>query len=153
MESIEVEAKSRVVHVDEEAAAMKANEAQALKSECENDLAEALPALEAALTALDTLKVSYISQHIFPSRSNNTKKNTVFLQPSDISIVKAMKNPPSGVKLVMAAVCVMKNVKPDRIPDPAGTGKKVRPGIFQRVVYRYLFHQNTLSFEILCILN
>uniref|UniRef100_H2M1P1 Dynein axonemal heavy chain 12 n=1 Tax=Oryzias latipes TaxID=8090 RepID=H2M1P1_ORYLA len=102
VESIEVEAKSRVVHVDEEAAAMKANEAQALKSECENDLAEALPALEAALTALDTLK-----------------------QPSDISIVKAMKNPPSGVKLVMAAVCVMKNVKPDRIPDPAGTGKKI----------------------------
>ncbi|RVE70747.1 hypothetical protein OJAV_G00066880 [Oryzias javanicus] len=101
VESIEVEAKSRVVHVDEEAAAIKANEAQALKSECESDLAEALPALEAALTALDTLK------------------------PSDISIVKAMKNPPSGVKLVMAAVCVMKNVKPDRIPDPAGTGKKI----------------------------
>lgn len=58
VESIEVEAKSRVVHVDEEAAAIKANEAQALKSECESDLAEALPALEAALTALDTLKVS-----------------------------------------------------------------------------------------------
>lgn len=36
-----------------------------------------------------------------------------------------MKNPPSGVKLVMAAVCVMKDIKPDKITDPAGSGKKV----------------------------
>lgn len=36
-----------------------------------------------------------------------------------------MKNPPSGVKLVMAAVCVMKDIKPEKINDPAGTGKKV----------------------------
>ncbi|XP_029912440.1 dynein heavy chain 12, axonemal [Myripristis murdjan] len=101
VESVEVEAKSKVVRVDEEAATIKANEAQALKSECESDLAEAIPALEAALSALDTLK------------------------PSDVTIVKSMKNPPSGVKLVMAAVCVMKEIKPDKIADPAGTGKKI----------------------------
>ncbi|XP_026189143.1 dynein heavy chain 12, axonemal isoform X3 [Mastacembelus armatus] len=101
VESVEVEAKSKVVRVDEEAATVKANEAQALKNECESDLAEAIPALEAALSALDTLK------------------------PSDVTIVKSMKNPPSGVKLVMAAVCVMKDIKPDKITDPAGTGKKV----------------------------
>ena len=29
-----------------------------------------------------------------------------------------MKNPPSGVKLVMAAVCVMKDIKPEKISDP-----------------------------------
>lgn len=46
-------------------------------------------------------------------------------QPSDVTIVKSMKNPPSGVKLVMSAVCVMKEIKPDKIADPAGTGKKV----------------------------
>ncbi|CAJ1084997.1 dynein heavy chain 12%2C axonemal [Xyrichtys novacula] len=101
VESVEVEAKSKVVRVDEEAATVKASEAQALKNECESDLAEAIPALEAALSALDTLK------------------------PSDVTIVKSMKNPPSGVKLVMAAVCVMKEIKPDKIADPAGTGKKV----------------------------
>ncbi|XP_034447227.1 dynein heavy chain 12, axonemal [Hippoglossus hippoglossus] len=101
VESVEVEAKSKVVRVDEEAATIKANEAQALKNECESDLAEAIPALEAALSALNTLK------------------------PSDVTIVKSMKNPPSGVKLVMAAVCVMKDIKPDKIPDPAGAGKKV----------------------------
>ncbi|KAL6119092.1 dnah12 [Pungitius sinensis] len=101
VESVEVEAKSKVVRVDEEAATIKANEAQALKNECESDLAEAIPALEAALSALDTLK------------------------PADVTIVKSMKNPPSGVKLVMSAVCVMKEIKPDKIVDPAGTGKKV----------------------------
>lgn len=98
---MEVEAKSKVVRVDEEAATTKADEAQALKNECESDLAEAIPALEAALSALDTLK------------------------PSDVTIVKSMKNPPSGVKLVMSAVCVMKGIKPDKMANPAGTGKKV----------------------------
>ncbi|CAL9702663.1 unnamed protein product [Knipowitschia caucasica] len=101
VESVEVEAKSKIVRVDEEAATIKKNEAQALKNECESDLAEAIPALEAALSALDTLK------------------------PSDVTIVKSMKNPPSGVKLVMSAVCVMKDIKPDKIADPAGTGKKI----------------------------
>ena len=37
-----------------------------------------------------------------------------------------MMNPPAGVKLVMSAVCVMKDIKPEKINDPAGTGQKVR---------------------------
>jgi len=57
--------------------------------------------LEAALTALDTLK------------------------PSDITLVKSMKNPPTGVKLVLEAICVMKGVKPDRKPHTSGSGKMV----------------------------
>lgn len=57
-ESAEVEAKSKTVKVDEGLATEKAAEAQALKNECESDLAEAIPALEAALSALDTLKAS-----------------------------------------------------------------------------------------------
>ncbi|XP_030623788.1 dynein heavy chain 12, axonemal [Chanos chanos] len=101
VESRQVEAKSKIVRVDEEAATLKANEAQALKDECESDLAEAIPALEAALAALDTLK------------------------PSDVTIVKSMKNPPSGVKLVMAAVCVMMDIKPQKINDPSGSGQKI----------------------------
>jgi dynein heavy chain len=47
------------------------------------------------------------------------------LKPTDITLVKSMKNPPDAIKLVMAAVCVMKGVKPDRINDPA-TGRMVR---------------------------
>ena len=47
------------------------------------------------------------------------------VQPADITIVKSMANPPAGVKLVMAAVCVMRDIKPEKINDPAGTGKKI----------------------------
>lgn len=70
--------------------------AQAIKDDCESDLAEAVPALEAAMSALDTLK------------------------SADITLVKSMKNPPGGVKLVMEAVCVMKGVKSDRKMDATG---------------------------------
>lgn len=35
-----------------------------------------------------------------------------------------MKNPPDAIKLVMAAVCIIKGVKPDRVPDP-GSGRIV----------------------------
>lgn len=46
------------------------------------------------------------------------------LKPSDIVLVKSMKNPPDVIKLVMAAVCIMKGVKPDRLLDPT-TGKMI----------------------------
>ena len=36
-----------------------------------------------------------------------------------------MKNPPGGVKLVMSSVCVMKDIKPDKINDPSGSGQKI----------------------------
>lgn len=111
---------SQIVGADEALANEAAAAAQAIKDDCESDLAEAIPALEAALDALNTLK------------------------PADITVVKSMKNPPSGVKLVMEAVnkiykllknkkkfptipiqvCVMKGIKPDRKPDPS-TGNMV----------------------------
>ena len=40
-------------------------------------------------------------------------------------MVKTMKSPPAGVKLVMEAICILKGFKPDRIPDPSGSGKKM----------------------------
>lgn len=43
-----------------------------------------MPILNAALAALNTLT------------------------PADITIVKTMKNPPKGIKLVMEAVCILK---------------------------------------------
>ncbi|XP_076458174.1 dynein axonemal heavy chain 3-like [Babylonia areolata] len=97
----EVEAKKQVVGADEEVANEAAAAAQAIKDECESDLAEAIPALEAALSALNTLK------------------------PSDITLVKSMKNPPPPVKLVMEAVCVMLSIKPERKPHPDGGGRTI----------------------------
>lgn len=100
-ESIEVEHKRALVKVDEEVANKKASEAKAIKDDCEADLAEAIPALEAAMEALDTLK------------------------PADITNVKALKNPPPAVRMVMEAICVMKSIKPVRIKDPGGSGKMI----------------------------
>ncbi|CAH1159888.1 unnamed protein product [Phaedon cochleariae] len=97
-ESITVEKASALVKEDEKVANKQAAASQALKLECEADLAEALPILEEAIGALDTLK------------------------PADITLVKSMKNPPDAIKLVMAAVCIIKGLKPDRVPDPS-TGR------------------------------
>lgn len=89
----------KYVEVEEAEANKKAAEAKKLKDECEADLAEAIPALDAATKALKSL----------------TKK--------DITEVKAMTNPPAGVRLVMEAVCIMKEVKP--VKKDAGLGKKI----------------------------
>ena len=60
---------SKIVRKDEATANEQAAEAQALKDECENELAEAIPALEAALAALNTLKVNICSENF----------NTIFI--------------------------------------------------------------------------
>lgn len=41
------------------------------------------------------------------------------LKPSELVIVKAMKNPPGGVKLVMEGVCIMLEKAPERKIDPS----------------------------------
>ncbi|KAK9744283.1 Dynein heavy chain, N-terminal region 2 [Popillia japonica] len=98
-ETITVERASALVKEDEKVANIQAAAAQTLKSECEAELALAIPVLEDAIQALNTLK------------------------PTDITLVKSMKNPPEAIKIVMAAVCVIKDIKPDRINDPSTGGK------------------------------
>lgn len=39
--------------------------------------------------------------------------------------MKTMKQPPAGVKLVMEAICILKGIKPERIPDPSGSGNRL----------------------------
>ncbi|XP_046144739.1 dynein axonemal heavy chain 12-like isoform X1 [Osmia bicornis bicornis] len=98
-ENISVERATALVQHEEEIAHRKAEIAGRLKMECEADLAIAIPILEDAIAALNTLK------------------------PTDITLVKAMKNPPDAIKLVMAAVCVMLGVPPEKAIDSV-TGKK-----------------------------
>eukprot|EP01052_Picozoa_sp_SAG31_P052097 SAG31_NODE_12698_length_923_cov_1.514563_1_plen_205_part_10 len=99
-ESEEANKVKEVVSGEEAIANGKAAEVQAIKDDCEADLAEAIPILNAAVKALDTLK------------------------KSDVDEVKGMKMPPAGVRLTMAAVCVMKGVKPKMVDDPDRVGKK-----------------------------
>ncbi|XP_006878990.1 PREDICTED: dynein heavy chain 7, axonemal [Elephantulus edwardii] len=100
-ESVEVAKTEKIVKADETVANEQAMAAKAIKDECDADLAEALPILESALNALDTLTAQ------------------------DITVVKSMKSPPAGVKLVMEAICILKGIKADKIPDPSGSGKKI----------------------------
>lgn len=46
------------------------------------------------------------------------------VMPNSISQVKGMKSPPAAVKLVMEAVCIIKNIKATRRKD-AQSGKMV----------------------------
>lgn len=69
----------QVVAADEAVASEAAAVAKGIKDECESDLAEAMPALEAAMQALNTLK------------------------PSDISMVKTMKVRQDHLQLVNTA--------------------------------------------------
>merc|ERR1719326_2318911 len=70
-----------------------------MQDSCEKDLAEAMPALESALKALDSLK------------------------KSDITEVNSMKNPPGAVILTSEALCYMFAITPQKVKAPDGKGK------------------------------
>jgi dynein heavy chain len=84
---------------DTEEAAIKQRLCQELKATCKADLDTALPALNSAVDALKSLS------------------------KGDIGEIKAMKSPPKGVKLVMEAVCIMFDLKPDRVTSEDGKSK------------------------------
>lgn len=73
-----------VVKKDEAQANEQAEAANLIRTDCEAKMAEAMPILESALAALNTLTAA------------------------DITVVKSMKSPPKGVRLVMEAVCILK---------------------------------------------
>jgi dynein heavy chain, axonemal len=60
-----------------------------------------MPALQAAISALDTLR------------------------PSDIVEIRTMSQPPTTVRKVLAAICVLTGRSPDKKPDPNNPGKKI----------------------------
>lgn len=114
-DTAQAEKKKEVVGADEAAANEAAAAAQAIKDDCDGDLQEAIPAFNAALAALNTLK------------------------PPDITIVKSMKNPPSAVKLVLEAVCVIRGIKPDRKSEPSNPFCAIRTGQRSDRIYKFIF--------------
>lgn len=91
-----MEPKKAIVMADEAEANKSAAAAKVIKDECEAALAVAMPVLEEALAALDTLSAN------------------------DINYVKKLANPPYLIKLVLEAVCVILDVKPAKMPDGKG---------------------------------
>lgn len=89
-----VEPKKAVVDKEVAKAKVAADASNAIKQECEDALGEAMPILNAAIAALNTIKAA------------------------DIKLVQSFKNPPATIKLVLEAVCVILQVKPARVKDP-----------------------------------
>nr|XP_033343017.1 dynein heavy chain 7, axonemal [Megalopta genalis] len=121
-QSDEAAAIEQVVAQDEEAALVVASEADAIREECDADLQEVMPILNAANAALNTLT------------------------PQDIQIVKAMKRPPAGVRLVMEAVCILKDVKPEKVQTPEGPSEDYWKASM-RILGDMKFLENLINFD------
>jgi dynein heavy chain len=89
-----------VVEKEEKEASEMAAECKAIADDATRDLAEALPALDAAVACLNKLK------------------------KSDIDEVRAMKKPPGGVRLTMQAACIFFEIKPILKNDPDNIGAR-----------------------------
>ena len=97
-EADEIKAK---VLIEEEKANAKASTAKAISDDAQADLDEALPALDAAVQCLKDLK----------------KK--------DIDEVKALQNPPGGVRLTIEVTCHYFVIPPIKKNDPNNPGQKI----------------------------
>ncbi|NXL44771.1 DYH1 protein, partial [Podilymbus podiceps] len=118
------EERRSAVQAEEMKAKVKAQTAQAIADDAQKDLAEALPALDAALASLRNLN------------------------KSDVTEVRAMQRPPLGVKMVIEAVCIMKGIKPRRVAGEKlgskvddywepGRGLLQDPGKFLDSLFKY----------------
>jgi dynein heavy chain len=89
VDQADAEKMAAVVNVEAEAAKKKAAEVQIIKDDAQADLDKALPALEAAVTALQSLDKSHITE------------------------MKSFAKPPPLVQTVMEAVCILLGQKTD----------------------------------------
>eukprot|EP00762_Andalucia_godoyi_P002660 ANDGO_03360.mRNA.1 Dynein-1-beta heavy chain len=119
-----VDETAKQVAIEEGFAAEQAEAQKSIRDECEQDLAKALPALEAALAALRSLDRSKIAE------------------------VKAMKNPSEGVRLVMETVCHMFDVPPSKISTDV-PGKYIEDfwGPSQKLLSDVHFLDRILSYD------
>lgn len=96
-----VEPKTAIVDEEVKDAEKKGAAANAIKEECKAELAEAIPALEGALAALDMIKAA------------------------DIKIIQSFTNPPATIKVVLKAVYVLMGEKKARINNPGDSGGEI----------------------------
>uniref|UniRef100_K3W7Q8 Uncharacterized protein n=1 Tax=Globisporangium ultimum (strain ATCC 200006 / CBS 805.95 / DAOM BR144) TaxID=431595 RepID=K3W7Q8_GLOUD len=126
-DSAEADVTKATVEKEEEAATVKANATKDIAASAQRDLDAALPALDAALECLNKLK------------------------KADIDEVKALKTPPSGVKLTMEVVSILFGQKPVSKPDPDRPGKKINDywEVAQKVVLSNAnkFMESLLTFD------
>ncbi|XP_076603478.1 dynein axonemal heavy chain 1 [Chaetodon auriga] len=123
-DTVVAEETRKSVQAEEAKASKKAQFAGDIAADAQRDLDEALPALDAALASLKSLN------------------------KSDVTEVRGMQRPPQGVKLVIEAVCIMKGIKPKKVPGEKpgtkvddywepGKGLLQDPGKFLESLFKY----------------
>ena len=75
--------------------------AESIRNDCDAELTEVNAVIDGALDAIATLT------------------------QSEIAAVRGVKTPSNCLKLNMEVICILKNIKPDRIADPAGEKKSL----------------------------
>jgi len=93
-ETIEAEKIKDVVSADEAVAQEAANEANVIKADCEKELSEAMPILEAATKALDCIT------------------------RNDITYLKKLPQPHNDIRTVLSAVCILQGLPPEGKMNP-----------------------------------
>ena len=96
----EVSELEKIVKNEDTIVTDKTKQAHTLMQECDDDLAEVTSAVEGALDEL------------------------AGLQQPEYAAVRALKQPTISLKLIMEAICLLKGVKPDKLPD-GGSGKMI----------------------------
>lgn len=136
-ENQEMSKLKQLIKKDEDTVQKTGKELQQIKDECDSYMEAARPALNDALAALNALT------------------------PNDITNLKSMKNPPKPVKLVMEAICVIKDAKPEKILDSV-TGKTIEDywPISKKILndmkfldYLINFDKDNISSKIMKVIN
>jgi dynein heavy chain len=97
----EVSELEKIVKNEDAVVTEKTKQANTIRQDCQEDLAEVLTLVDSALDELNGL-----SQQEFAA-------------------VRGLKQPTTSIKLIMEAICILKSVKPDRLPDSGAGGKMI----------------------------
>lgn len=110
------------VKQDETIAAEHSTTASELSDNCASIMADVMPLIHEAEAALNALT------------------------PADITGVKTMKSPPASVKIVMEAICILKDMKPEKMSGAGGANEEYW-GQSKKLLADPKFIEGLLAFE------
>lgn len=116
------EEQRETVKQDESVAAEHSATATELSDSCASIMADVMPLIHEVEAALNALT------------------------PADISGIRTMKSPPVSVKIVLEAICILKDIKPDKMPAGAGPSDEFW-GPAKKLLGDPKFVENLLAFE------
>jgi dynein heavy chain len=125
-EQTEVAELEKIVKGEDTLVNEKKKIAESIRNDCDGELTEVNTVIDGALDAIAALS------------------------QSEIAAVRAVKAPSVCLKLNMEAICLLKNIKPDRVPDTSGGGNKMVDdywGPTKRILGDPKFVENMSTFD------